>query len=217
MDKSKFVEAINKAITESEKKKFTQRIDVVINLKSLDFKKPEHQIDMFVSYPHQIGKKIKVCALVGAELIDEEKSNCDFSVKSDDFNQYTENKRLIKKMASEYDFFIAQANIMPQVATTFGRILGPRNKMPNPKAGCVVPPKVNLKPLYQKLQKMSRVVAKKTPIIQTAIGNQSMTVDDLTENFMQLYNQLIHTLPNEENNVKSVYVKLTMGKPIKVA
>jgi large subunit ribosomal protein L1 len=216
MDKKKIIEIIQKAKAESKKRNFSQRYDLVINLKNLDFKKPEHQVDLFIAFPHQIGKKVKICALVGPELKDEASKVCDKVILADDFDNYKADKRLLKKISEEFDFFIAQANIMPQVAGTFGRVLGPKNKMPNPKAGCVVPPKASLKPLYERLQQTIRVTAKKTPIIHTAIGNVDMTDEDVAENVSTLYNQLIHHLPGEENNIKSVFMKTTMGKSIKV-
>lgn len=217
MDRKKILDSVKKAKSESKKRNFSQRIDFILNLKNLDFKKPEHQVDIFVTYPHSLGKKIKVCALVGPELKDEASKVCDLVILADDFNKYNENKSMIKKIAKEYDFFIAQANIMPQVATTFGRALGPKNKMPNPKAGCVVPPKANLKPLYDRLQKTARITAKKEFIIHTVVGNETMSDEEIADNINTLYTQVIHHLPNEENNIRSVYIKLTMGKPIKVA
>ncbi|MFP4112572.1 MAG: 50S ribosomal protein L1 [Candidatus Woesearchaeota archaeon] len=217
MDQKVILDAIKKAKSESKERKFTQRFDLVVNLQSLDFKKPEHQIDVFVHFPHSLGKKNKICALVGPELKDEAEKVCDKTITADDFSHYKDNKKELKKLADEFNFFIAQANIMPQVAMVFGRTLGPQNKMPNPKAGCVVPPKTNLKPLYERLQQTERVIAKKTPIVHTAVGNEKMDENEIVENIASLYNQLIHSLPNEENNVKSVIVKLTMGKPVKVA
>ena len=214
MEKSKIIEILKKAKSESKARNFTQRYDLVINLKNLDFKKPEHQIDLFVHFPHTLGKNKKICALVGPELKDEASKVCDFTIETSDFQKYQEDKKELKKIAKEYDFFIAQANIMPQVATTFGRTLGPLGKMPNPKAGCVVPPKANLKPLFERLQNTIRVSAKKEPIVHMAIGDEKMTEEEVAENFTTLHNQLIHHLPLEENNIKSLYVKLTMGKPI---
>ena len=83
------------------------------------------------------------------------KKSLDAAFETHDFDQFKDNASKIKKLAGEYDFFVAQANIMPQVATVFGKVLGPRGKMPNPKAGCVVPPKSQLGPLKERLGKNS--------------------------------------------------------------
>ncbi len=216
MDNNKLLELIKKARTESKKRKFTQRMDLIVNLQHLDFKKPEHQVDLFLHFNHSIGKNKKVCALVGPELENEAKNSCDHTIIAGDFANFKNDKKALKALANEYDFFIAQANIMPQVAATFGRTLGPKNKMPNPKAGCVVGPKANLKPIYDRLQQTIRVNTKRELILHTCIGGEEMSDEDLKDNIETLYNQLIHHLPMEENNVKSVYIKFTMGKTVKV-
>ena len=215
MQKEELQSALQKAKDFSEKRGFSQTYDLIINLKGLDLKKPEHQIDSSITLPHTRGKKIKVCALVGAELIEQAKSVCDFSINSDSFEKYKDKKEL-KKLANSYDFFIAQANIMPKVATSFGRVFGPRGKMPNPKSGGVVPPNANLKPLYEKMQRTIRVTNKSAPVIQSAIGTEEMKLSDVTENGMAVYNTIIHALPNEKHNIKDIYVKLTMSKPVKL-
>jgi large subunit ribosomal protein L1 len=89
--------------------------------------------------------------------------------------------------------------------------------MPNPKAGCVVPPKgANLKALVDKLQKTLKVSAKKVPVIQLRVGTESMEADKVADNIIYIYDQIIHHLPGEKNNIKVVYLKLTMGKPVKL-
>src|SRR3989338_7693710 len=125
-------------------------------------------------------------------------------------------KKSLKKIAGQFDFFIAQANIMPKVASAFGRVLGPKGKMTNPKAGCVVPPKANLKPLRQKLINTVKISAKITPLIQCLIGKEDTPNEDIADNIITIYDQLVHSLPNEEHNIQSIFVKLTMGKSIKV-
>lgn len=215
MQKEELQSALQKARDISGNRNFKQSFDLIINLKGLDMKKQEHNIDAFITLPHPRGKKVRVCALVSAELIEQAKSVCDFAIISDNFEKYREKKEL-KKLANSYDFFIAQANIMPKVATVFGRVFGPRGKMPNPKSGGVVPPNANLKPLYEKLQKTIRMTNKTSPVIQSAIGTEEMKLDDVTENGMSVYNSIIHALPNEKHNIKNIYVKLTMSKPVKL-
>ena len=215
MNKEQFQAAIAKAQDISEKRNFTQSFDLIINLKGLDLKKPEHNVDAFITLSHSKGKKVKVCALVGAEFAEQAKSVVDNVVMSDNFERYKDKKE-IKKLANEYDFFIAQANMMPNIATAFGRIFGPRGKMPNPKAGCIVPPNANLKPLYEKLQKTIRATTKTAPIIQCCIGTEDMKPSDVADNAMTVFSTVLHTLPNEKHNIKDIYIKLTMGKPVKV-
>ena len=215
MNKEEIQSALAKAKDISEKRNFKQSFDLIINLKGLDTKKPEHQIDTFITLPHARGKKVKVCALVGAELAEQARNVCDSAILSDDFDKYKDKKEA-KKIANSYDFFIAQANIMPKVASAFGRVFGPRGKMPNPKSGSVVPPNANLKPLYEKLQRTVRAITKAAPLIQCAIGTEDMNTNEITENALTVYSSLLQVLPNEKHNINGIYVKLTMGKPVKV-
>ena len=215
MEKEELQSAIHKAKTGSHKKNFKQTVDLIINLRGLDLKKPDHQVDSFITLPHSKGKKVKVCALVGPEMMEQAKTTCDSAISLDDFEKFKDKKQ-VKKLASGYDYFIAQANIMAKIATVFGRVLGPRGKMPNPKSGCVVPPNANLKPLYEKLQKTVRINSKTAPLIQCAIGSEEMKEADIVENGMTVYKSLLQALPNERHNVKDIYIKLTMGTPVKI-
>src|SRR3989344_2030772 len=125
-------------------------------------------------------------------------------------------KKLTKRLAVEHKFFIAQATVMPDVARSFGRVLGPRGKMPNPKAGCVVPPKAQLQPLYNRLQLTTKVQFKNAPIIQLAVGSEAMKDEDIADNVVSIYNQLVSHLPSQQNNIKSAYLKLTMSSPVRI-
>ncbi len=216
MDKNKILEVIKKVKEGSKKRNFSQTYDLVINLKNLDLKKPDNHVDFFLGLPNGVGKKVKVCAFVGPELKDEANNNCDKTILVADFPKYADDKKLIKKLAEECDFFIAQANIMAKVATTFGKVLGVRQKMPNPKAGCIVPPKATLKPLVEKLQKLIRISAKKQLIIHLRVGDEKMDDNHIAENILAVYNNLIHNLPGEKNNLKNIILKLTMSKPVKL-
>ncbi|MBI2128969.1 50S ribosomal protein L1 [Candidatus Woesearchaeota archaeon] len=217
MDQKDVLEALKKIKETSTKRNFNQTYDLVITLKDIDLKKQENHVDFFGNLPHNRGKKIKVCAFAAPELKDEAKAVCDNVVDILEFPKYAQDKKLTKKLADEFDFFIAQANIMTQVASAFGRVLGPKNKMPNPKAGCVVPPKTNLKPLYARLQTMFRVSIKKDPMMQIAVGKEDMKDEEIADNIVSVYDQLLQHLPNQKNNLKAVYLKLTMGKAVKVA
>jgi len=214
MDKNQALQTLKKAKENSQKRNFTQSIDLIINLKDIDIKKTEQAINFFHTLHYSKGKKAKVCALVGPELLSQAKEVCDLAISVDEFPKYQKGEA--KKLATEYDFFIAQATIMPKVAQTFGRVFGPKGKMPNPKAGCVVPPNANLKPLYERLQKTIKLQTKNDAIIQTIVGNEGMKDEEVIDNIMTTYDDLVHHLPNGKNNIKNVLIKLTMGKSFQI-
>ena len=74
MKKENILKALNQAKKESQKRNFRQSFDLIINLKGIDNKKVEHQIDDFVELHYSKGKPTKVCALVGPELYENAKN-----------------------------------------------------------------------------------------------------------------------------------------------
>ena len=215
ISKEEALKAIKLLNNSEEKKKFTQTIDVAINLKDLNLKNPEDKVDFFDDLPHPV-RNAKVCAIVGPELLDQARENADLVITADDIDNYKDKPREIKKLTNEYDFFVAQANLMPKMAMVFGKILGTRGKMPNPKAGCVLPPKGSLAGLKERFSKKIRIQAKNDLVAHTLIGRESDDERSLAENLHALIDHLVHHLPKGHNNLKSVYIKKTMGKPVKV-
>jgi len=216
MNKNDVIAALKQAKESSNKRNFSQTVDLIITLKDLDLKKPENQVDFFLPLHHSNGRQTKVCGLVGPEMKEVSEKDLDFSIVSDDFAAYAKDKKKVKKLAEGYDFFIAQANLMGAVAQTFGRVFGPRNKMPNPKSGCVVPPSANLSQLKARLQNTVRIQIKTAKQLQVAIGKEDMDEAKLVENAITIYDQLVHHLPNEIHNIKCAFLKLTMGPSVKV-
>jgi len=209
MDKELIATTLKKIKENSPKRNFKQSVDLIINLKGLDLKKTDHNVNMFVILQHDTGKKISVCAFVGPEMESKAKESCDEVILQEQFERF-KGKAEIKKLANKHDFFIAQASIMPKVATVFGRFLGPKGKMPNPKIGSVLPPNANIKPLYDKLRMTVNLVTKNEPTIKCSVGKEDMD-DKVIDNILTVYNSIIQKLPNEIQNVKSVLLKLTMG------
>jgi large subunit ribosomal protein L1 len=215
MEKAQVQKTLKIVKDNSSKRNFKQSIDLIINLKDIDLKKQDNRVDVFAQLHFNKGSNIKVCGFVGPELIDQAKENFDTAVSVDEFSKYKD-KKLLKKLAKEHSYFVAQANIMPQVATAFGRVLGPLGKMPSPKAGCVVPPNANLKALKEKLQKTVRIKVDTNPLFQAKVGTEEMDEEQVIDNILTLYNSLVHALTNDVHNIKESYLKLTMGKAFKM-
>ncbi|MCG2718561.1 MAG: 50S ribosomal protein L1 [Nanoarchaeota archaeon] len=213
MNKKDILNAIKNAREASKKRKFSQTFDLVVNLHKLNLKKPEENVNAFVVLPQGKGKKVKVCALVDKELGTQAKEVCDMVIMKDDFQKYKA-KKDSKNLADDYDYFIAQANLMVDIAKFFGKVFGPKGKMPNPKSGCIVPPKIDLKIIYNKLQKTVKLQTKNEQAIKCSVGTEDMTDEQIQENILAIYNALVSVLPKEIQNIKNVMLKLTMGSPI---
>src|SRR3989338_831204 len=215
MNKKQVLEALGKLREVNEKRKFSQTVDLVINLRGIDIKKPEQKVDLFIKLPYSKGKDNKICALVDHELYEQANKYFSKVVLREDFVKY-ENKKIQKKFVRDFDFFLAQANIMTNVATTFGRTLGPLGKMPNPKSDCIVPPTANLEVISQKLKTMVHAQTKNDAAIRAPVGNEGMKDEEISENILNIYNSVVNTLAQDEANIANVSIKFSMSKPVRI-
>src|SRR3989344_7651506 len=128
MELNKKIENALEELRKGKERKFVQSVDLIINLQKFDAKKSN--ISIFTEVPNKIKDK-KICAFL------EEKSNLIETITESEFKKYSEKKE-VKKIAKKFDFFISQAKMMPKVASSFGRILGPIGKMPSPQLGIIM-------------------------------------------------------------------------------
>jgi large subunit ribosomal protein L1 len=216
MDKDTAIKAIKELRGQAKKRQFVQSVDLLITLVNLDLKKQDHKIETYVTMPHARGKKVKVCALVGGALHADAKEFADLAIIDQDFKAISTNKKEIKKLAREYDIFIASADVMPKVAGAFGRFLGPKGKMPSPKAGGILPPKGSVKDVVARMQKVVKLSAKTELAVKCPIAVESMTDDQIAENLVAVHNALLNALPQHDQNLKNVFIKFSMSKPVQV-
>jgi len=193
-------------LRKNKERKFDQSVDLIINLQKFDPKKD--QVNIFVSVPHKIKDK-NICGFL------EIKSNLVDTITKSEFKKYS-NKKELKNMVKKYDFFIAQASVMPLVATTFGRVLGPAGKMPSPQIGVLINADDKLiTELKNKINNSIKIKAKE-PSIKISIGRQSMKDEEIIDNIMAVFNAVLKALPRENDNIKNLEVKFTMTKPQKI-
>jgi len=202
-------EQLKSALTELRKgkeRKFDQTADLIINLQKYDLKK--NPVNIFVQLPHKIKEK-KIAAFL------EVKNENVETITKNDFRKYSDKKEL-KKLVKKFDFFISQASLMPSVATTFGRVLGPAGKMPSPQLGIVMDADdKSIAELKAKINQSTRIRAKENSI-KMPIGKQSMKDEEIIENIMTAYNALLKVLLKEKENVKNIEIKFTMTKPVRI-
>lgn len=206
------MEAVKKAKKESKPRNFTQSIDVILNIKDLDVKKPENRFDEEVVLPNGRGKEVKIGFIADGELaIQAKNAGIDLIVTKEDLEEYGKDRKQAKKVANVHDFFIAQADMMPLVGRFLGPVLGPRKKMPKP-----VPASAKAEPLIERLQNTVKIGVKDQPSIQTLVGTQNMSDEQITENIEAVLTVLDRNLEKGRNQIKSMFVKTTMGSVVKV-
>ena len=108
--------------------------------------------------------------------------------------------------------------MMRDVARYLARFLGPVGKMPKPFPtgyGIISSPE-DLKVANDRYKRVIRIQMKKQPIIFAKIGKKSMGKEKLYENMKTVVNFIADKMPHKFNNFKSMYLKSTMGKPVKV-
>ena len=205
MNKQGILKALEE-LRKQEKRKFSQSVDLIVNLRNFDLKK--NSINLMIDLPHKI-KDYKIAAFlkVKSKFID--------SISKGEFDNYKEKKDL-KKLIKAYDFFIASPSLMPAIASSFGKFLGPAGKMPNPQLGIVKEEsEEDIKETVKKFERILRVKSKE-PSLKFSIGKESMKDNELEENIEKAYNTILNALPNKRENIASVLIKLSMGKPIKL-
>ncbi|HDN81223.1 MAG: 50S ribosomal protein L1 [Methanomicrobia archaeon] len=208
------LDALKKAVKEAKKKgkprNFTQSIDIVINLKDVSFKDPKNKMRQELVLPHGKGKDVKIGVFAEGDMAIRGKKLGLQIFSKKELESISKDKRKARKMANAYDFFIAQADMMPLIGKVLGPVLGRRNKMP-----VIVPPTAPLDPIVEKLKNSIRINTRDTPIVQAIIGNEKMDDDKIVENGMAVLNAVKRKYEGM-NVLRSVYVKTTMGPTIKV-
>lgn len=210
--KEEIVEAVKKAKENSKPRNFTQSVDVVIIIKDLDVKKPENRIDEEVFLPNGRGKDVKIAFIAEGELaLQAKNAGADLVINKEELERLGKNRKEAKKIANKYDFFVAQADMMPLVGRFLGPVLGPRNKMPKP-----VPATAKPEPLIERLKNTIKVRIKDQPVIQAVVGSQDMDDELISDNIEAVLDILDRNLEKGRNQIKAMYIKTTMGPVVRV-
>jgi large subunit ribosomal protein L1 len=204
--------AVKEVKSKSTKRKFSQSIELAINLQNIDMKKPEGRIQELVELPNPVGKERKVCVIASGEMsVKAKKAGASLVLDRKDLEPLVGDKKKQKDLANNYDIFIAEAPLMPLVGRSLGSTLGPRGKMPTP-----VPPNANIKEQIEKHKKIVLVRMRGQPVLQCRVGSEDMTDEKIAENIQAVVRRIEVKLRRGIKNFRSVYLKTSMGSPVKV-
>src|SRR3954464_12866300 len=188
--------------------KFDASVDLHIRL-GVDPKKADQAVRGTVSLPHGTGKTKKVLVLCTPDKEAEAKAaGADF-VGLDEFIQKIEGGWV------DIDVIVATPSVMPRIGK-LGKILGPRNLMPNPKTGTVT----NDVAAAVNEVKGGKIAFKvdKAGIIHASIGRVSFTPDKIAENSQELINAILRAKPSSAKGiyVRSVFMASSMSPGIEI-
>lgn len=206
----KILAKIREAKEKSKPRKFVQTWDFSVNLKGLNLKKPENRFNFEFMLPEGRGKDLKI-AFIADMLESEAKKHADLVIRKSEIEGLVKNKKKLKKIANEYDWFFGEVSIMPLIGKSFGVILGPRGKVPKP-----IPPKVNVEPFIMRARKSVKIFVRDSPVVHVPVGTDKMEEEKVAKNVEAVYNAIKERLPKGRTNIRSMFIKLTMGKPVKL-
>ncbi len=211
MDGETLKKSLEEAINKSPKRNFGESVDLAVNLKDVDLSNPKNRINEEILLPNGRGRKVKVGLISGNEMASKAKGNADKFISAEELDKMTEHKRDTKKMVNDIDFFIAEVALMPRVGKILGGIMGPRGKMPRP-----VPASVDPTPIINNLRRTVKARSKEKPVVHVAIGTKDMEVEKIAENGLEVLKRIEAKLEKGGENIRTVYVKTTMGPAVKV-
>lgn len=205
-------ECVNAVLTsaQTKKRKFRETVELQIGLKNYDPQK-DKRFSGTVKLRNMPRPSMKVCILGDQLHCDEAEANKLPNMDVDALKKLNKNKKLVKKLAKKYDAFVASESLIRQIP----RILGPGLN----KAGKFPSLLTHSEPMVNKVAEVKSTIKfqmKKTLCIAVAIGHVGMTDDDLVANVALGINFLVSLLKKNWQNVRSLYVKSTMGRPQRI-
>ncbi len=190
-------------------RKFTQSVDLTLNFTGMDFSKADNRLNLEIKLPNGKGRESKVILFADDRALATRAQAAGAKViSSAEIPSIANDKtRMAELLGCE---LLAQPVLMPQIAKGLGQFLGPRNKMPKPAVGADIATLIGnvSKSVYL------RSKGKYLPTIHCSVGTEAMDVNQLAANIDEVVGTFTKKLGKQ--HIKSIYVKLTMSKPLRL-
>ncbi|CAH8545111.1 unnamed protein product [Dicrocoelium dendriticum] len=190
-----------------KKRKFVETVELQIMLKNYDPQK-DKRFSGTVKLRHIPRPHMKVCILGDQQHCDESKAADIPCMDIEDLKKLNKDKKLIKKLAKRYHMFLASESVIRQIP----RILGPGLS----KAGKFPAVLTHGESLMQRVNDAKATIKfqmKKVLTLNVAVGHVHMKPEELAQNVNLAVNFLVSLLKKNWQNVRSLYIKSTMGPP----
>ena len=188
--------------------KFDETIDIAINL-GVDPKHADQMVRGVCSLPHGNGKSVRVAVFAKGEKADEAKKAGADLVGAEDLMEIVQSGKI------EFDRCIATPDMMPIVGR-LGKVLGPRNLMPNPKVGTVT---TELEKAISSAKSGEvQFKVEKSGVVQVGLGKVSFDKQKITENISAFVESVNKAKPSgaKGSYLKRISISSTMGPSITI-
>lgn len=212
VSKNQIEQQISKARnTDYTKRNFQQSFELILKLKDVDVKKTDLNINEVVFLPNKLSELAKVCVFAaGDNAVRAQRAGADKVIENAELDRLASEKRAAKKLAREYQFFLADTSLMPKIGRVLGPYLGPKGRMPTP-----VPQNAPLEAMLNRYRTAVRIKSRGSLSVAGKVGDESLDDSKVADNAMAVISQVERKLPNGEKNIQSMTVKKTMGKLVK--
>ncbi len=207
----RIIEAVAEAREGSPDRNFEQSFDLVINFREIDMNDSENRINLRLQLPNNIGTR-KILVFASGDLaLRSRRAGADDVIEPDELDQLATDKKAAKKRLADYDMFISEAPMMPTVGRVAGPILGPHGKMPTP-----VPPQADIDDIIERHRRTIVLRSRDKPFVHCIVGRETMTDDEIAQNIETVVNNISSVTKRGFSNIKTMFVKLTMGDSVKI-
>lgn len=207
VERARILEAVKAAIEKAPERKFSESVDITINLKNIDMAQPKNRIDETILLPHGTGKMVGIAVLGKGDITTQAReAGVDLIIGPEEIERLGGEPREARQVAGKYRFFLADTGVMPQVGRFLGPRLGPRGRMPTP-----IPGGTDIRPMVERLRKSVKVRTKDKKTFHVKVGSTQMPPEQIAENIDAVLKKIEGVLEQGSMNIRSVFVKTTMG------
>jgi large subunit ribosomal protein L10Ae len=195
---------------DGKKRNFTETIELQISLKNYDPQRDKRFSGTF-RLPTVPRPNLKCCMLGNAAHCEQAERIGVDKMDVDDLKKLNKNKKLVKKLAKKYDFFLASDNMIKQIPRLLGPGLTKAGKFPTLLASG--------DDMQEKIDEMKATIKfqmKKVMCLNVSVGNVDMTKQEIIVNTQLAGNFLASLLKKQWQNIGGMYVKSTMGPAIQI-
>ncbi|CDO58301.1 LSU ribosomal protein L1p (L10Ae) [Candidatus Phaeomarinobacter ectocarpi] len=195
-------------IKDGAKSKFDETVEVAMNL-GVDPRHADQMVRGVCTLPNGSGRGARVAVFAKGDKADEAKAAGADIVGAEDLMEEVQGGKI------DFDKCIATPDMMPLVGR-LGKVLGPRNLMPNPKVGTVTPDVAEAVKAAKGGAVEFRV--EKAGVLQAGVGKASFSAEQISQNISAFVDSVQKAKPSgaKGNYIKRVSISSTMGPGVKI-